>query len=63
MKILVYENFELILESSHSQKPRRPEKYKLIKTMEGSPVMAQWRQMSQVDLDAAVSQVHLDILA
>jgi len=43
--------------SFHSQKPRRPEKYKLIKTMEGSPVMAQWRQMSQIDLDAAVSEI------
>ena len=52
----------MIQSSFHSQKPRRPEKYKLIKTMEGSPVMAQWRQMSQIDLDAAVSEVQLDLL-
>lgn len=35
--------------------PRKPEKLRIIKPM-GTPVMQQWRQLTQVDLDTAVSQ-------
>ena len=40
---------------THAASPNR-EKLKIIKPMEGSPLMQQWRYMAQVDLDTAVSQ-------
>ena len=36
------------------------DKLKIIKPLEGSPLMHQWRYMAQVDLDTAVSQAHGD---
>ena len=36
--------------------PRKVERLRIIKPMAGSQVMQQWRQMTQVDLDTAVSQ-------
>ena len=38
----------------HSGSPA--ENLKIIKPLEGSPIMHQWRYMAQVDLDTAVSQ-------
>ena len=39
----------------HTTSPQKVEKLRIIKPM-GSQVMQQWRQMTQVDLDTAVSQ-------
>ena len=51
----LYSETNSSLESAAGSKNN--EKLRIIKTMEGSPLMQQWRYMAQVDLDTAVSQV------
>lgn len=51
----LYSETNSSLESAAGSKNN--EKLRIIKTMEGSPLMQQWRYMAQVDLDTAVSQI------
>ena len=53
----LYSETNSSLDSSAAGSVKNNEKLRIIKTMEGSPLMQQWRYMAQVDLDTAVSQV------
>ena len=54
----LYSETNSSLDSSAAGSVKNNEKLRIIKTMEGSPLMQQWRYMAQVDLDTAVSQVN-----